>query len=75
MGSRSSANAAQAASPTYCALYGREYAIATVMVTGNLGRFYDETRLEVIARQAAAAAEEHPTEPPPRPGRLVLTYP
>jgi hypothetical protein len=53
----------------------REYAVATVLITSELKRFYDETRLEQIAREAVAAAEEHPTEPPAKPGRLVLEYP
>lgn len=53
----------------------REYAVATVYVNGGLKRYYDEGRLEQIARQAAAAAEEHPTQPPPKPGQLVLDYP
>jgi hypothetical protein len=52
----------------------REYAVATVYVYG-LARFYNEPRLEEIARAAVTAALEHPTAPPPRPGDLVLTYP
>lgn len=52
-----------------------EYAVATVLVTGALKRHYDETRIEQIAREAAAEAERYPTSPPPKPGRLVLTYP
>ena len=53
----------------------REYAVATVYVNGGLKRFYDEGRLEQIAREAAAAAEQYPTQPPPKPGALTLTYP
>lgn len=53
----------------------REYAVATVYITGGLKRFYDEHRLEAIAREAAAVAEQYPTAPPPKPGQLVLEYP
>lgn len=53
----------------------REYAVATVYVTGGLGRFYDANRLEEIAKQATGAAEQYPAEPPPKPGALVLSYP
>jgi hypothetical protein len=53
----------------------REYAVATVVINGALKRHYDEGRLEAIAKAALAAAEEHPTAPPPKPGGLVLRYP
>lgn len=53
----------------------REYAVATLYINGGLKRFYDENRLEQIAQEAVAAAQQHPTEPPPKPGQLVLTYP
>ncbi len=53
----------------------REYAVATVMVRGELKRFYDETRLEDIAREVAAEAEKYPLTPPVKPGDLVLHYP
>lgn len=53
----------------------REYAVATVLITGELKRFYDEHRLEEIAKAVVAAAEQHATEPPARPGSLVLNYP
>lgn len=52
-----------------------EYAVATVYVHGPLKKFYDEVRLEEIAKQAAAEAEKYGTTPPPKPGSLVLTYP
>ncbi len=53
----------------------REYAVATVFVKGELKRFYDETRLEQIAREAVEEAEKHPLTPPAKPGSLVLNYP
>ncbi len=52
-----------------------EYAVATVFINGGLKRFYDDNRLEEIARAAAAEAERHPTAPPPKPGSLRLDYP
>ena len=53
----------------------REYAVATVYLNGPLSRFYDDNRLQQIARAATEAAEQYPAEPPPKPGQLVLTYP
>ncbi len=53
----------------------REYAVATVYVYGGLKRFYDEGRLEQIARDAMTEAEKYPTEPPAKPGALILNYP
>jgi len=53
----------------------REFAVATVLITNDLKRFYDEGRIEQIARAAVAAAEEYATTPPAKPGSLVLTYP
>lgn len=53
----------------------REFAVATVLVTSELKKFYDEGRMEQIARSAVAAAEEAGTEMPAKPGSLLLTYP
>jgi hypothetical protein len=53
----------------------REYAVATLLISGGLKVHYDEHLLEQIAKAALAAAEAHPTEPPPNPGALVLAYP
>lgn len=53
----------------------REYAVATLLITTALKRHYDVGRLEDIAKAALAAAEEYPTEPPAKPGQLVLSYP
>jgi hypothetical protein len=52
-----------------------EYAVATVMITSPLQRWYDDGRLEAIAREAVNVAEEHPASPPPKPGARILTYP
>ncbi len=53
----------------------REYSVATIYINTGLQRFYDENRLEDLAKAATAEAEKYPTEPPPKPGNLVLTYP
>ena len=53
----------------------REYAVATLYINGDLKRFYDDGRLNQIARDALTVAMEHPTEPPAKPGQLVLNYP
>ena len=53
----------------------REYAVATVLVTAHLKQHYDEHRLDQIAREATTSAEAHISEPPAKPGSLVLTYP
>lgn len=53
----------------------REYSVATVYINNELKRFYDEGRLEQIARQALQVAEQYPVNPPPKPGQLVLNYP
>lgn len=53
----------------------REYAVATVLLSGSARRFYDKGRLEQIARAAVQAAEQYHLEPPAKPGDLVLTYP
>jgi hypothetical protein len=53
----------------------QQYAVATVLITGQLKRFYDEGILERIARDAVAEADKYPTSPPPKPGQVVLRYP
>lgn len=53
----------------------REFAVATVLVTVELKKFYDEGRMEQIARTAVEAAEAAGTEMPAKPGSLLLTYP
>ncbi len=53
----------------------REYAVATVLVTGELKSRYDPHKLEMIARAATDEAEKYPTTPPEKPGSLHLTYP
>ncbi len=52
----------------------REYAIAYLHVKQPDGRV-DERRLDAIAREATQAAEPYATEPPAKPGEVVLSYP
>ena len=52
----------------------REYAIAYLHVKEGDGKV-DPRRLEAIAREAAQTAEPYATEPPAKPGEVLLTYP
>jgi len=52
----------------------REYAFAYLQAKLADGKL-DQRRLDAIARDAARAAEPYATEPPAKPGDVLLTYP
>ncbi len=52
----------------------REYAVAYLEAKRLDGKL-DRRRLDTIAREAAQAAEPYATEPPAKPGDVLLTYP